>query len=86
MAKFKSVYFSESNPERWFETRDEADQFDKAAEIAEWLKDVPIPDISSFHSDVFWANLINHLMERYDLQERWDYKARLAEVVEDKED
>jgi len=79
MAKFKSVYFSEINPSMWFETREEAEQYDKAAEVATWIEEDPGECIST-------RQIVARIMDRYDLQERWDYKAKIAEAAEAKDD
>jgi len=70
MAKFKSVYFCESDPSKWFEKREDAERFDKINEVVLWLADPPDEDIV-----MAIADLVARLMERYEITQRYDYKA-----------
>ena len=74
MAKYKGVYFSESDPTKWFEDNKEAEKFDKVAEVREFIRAANIP----LNSD-YTSNLVRRIMEKYTLDKRYDY----VEPVED---
>ena len=70
MAKFKSVYFCESDPSKWFEKREDAERFDKINEVVLWLAGPRDEGIV-----MAIADLVARLMERYEITQRWDWKA-----------
>jgi len=70
MAKLKSVYFSDTDPSKWFENREDAERFDKGNEVAEWVVEHPDERTGMTVSDI-----VARIMERYEITQRWDYKA-----------
>ena len=76
MATYKGVYFCESDHDRWFETREEADQFDNVAEINAWVA-------AEFHTDFpLISSVVDRIMERYEITQRWDWKEPAEDVQE----
>lgn len=69
MAKLKTVYFCESDPEKWFYTQKEADNFDKVSEVKAWV-------VADFHTDFpLISSAVERIMKRYEITQRWDWKA-----------
>jgi len=69
MAKYKGVWFSESNPTKWFEQSKDAENFDKAAEVVDFIRKC------SFMADGGnpVAAIVDRIMERYTIEQRYDY-------------
>ena len=80
MAKYKGVWFSESEPAKWFEDSKEAEEFDKVAEIREFIRAANIPMNFDYTS-----NVVRRIMEKYTLDKRYDY-VEPAEDEPDKDD
>lgn len=77
MATYKGVYFCESDPDKWFDNREDAERFDKVEEVSEWAKSIPGGLIARPMCDV-----ISHIMERYEINQRWDWKEPAEDVQE----
>jgi len=70
MATCKSVWFCESDPEKWFVDHKDAERFDQIAEIADYIDENMKEGVEVKIEDVVWK-----LMERYEIKQRWDWKA-----------
>jgi len=66
MATCKTVWFSESDPEKWFKECRDAERFDRAAEVVGFVNDRGIGG-----SGV--ADVVNRIMERYNIEQRYDW-------------
>ena len=68
MATYKTVYICDSDPEKWFEKREEAERFDKAAEVTAFIKNG-----GESLADKYIMAIVDRVLERYDITQRWDY-------------
>lgn len=66
MSKYRSVYFPDSNPDVWFETRDEADRYDKVEEVLEY--------VNNNMKNGTTKEIIQNILKKYDLSQRYDWK------------
>ena len=69
MAICKYVWVCESDPSKYFENSKDAERFDRKAEVETWVNEetnTEYPHISS---------VIERIMERYEITQRYDYKA-----------
>jgi len=68
MVTCKTVWFCESDPERWFKRLSEAEEFDKVNEIISFIKEGCNSDSPQVE------HIVERLMIRYEIRQRWDYK------------
>ena len=79
MAIYKGVYFCESDPSKWFENMKDADRFDEVSEIESHIKGYLD---ESYKSDQDARLIAEHMLKRYEIKQRWDWKEPDGDVQE----
>ena len=74
MIKLKSVYLTDDG--QWFETREEAERYELINDIQKYLDD------DEFPCDI---GMVEYLLKRYKIEERYDYVAPVVAEIEEGE-
>lgn len=66
MATCKTVWFSETDLSKWFESSKEAELFDKKQELISYIR-------AHRNFELQVKVIIDIIMERYEITQRWDW-------------
>jgi len=69
MANCKTVWFSESDPEMWFEQCKDAERFDRAAEVIDHVDQTE----AKRGRILSRGEIVRCIMERYNIEQRYDW-------------